>query len=86
MGDKEICFLCDEETGAAGEDSCYSEANGDGPFCQECFDHSWCRPCNGEGEHYVRRNSAGEVDYLNGDRTNELINCTMCQGDGYRTL
>ncbi len=35
----ERCVLCDEPTGNAGkgEDSFYLD-NGDGPYCEDCFD------------------------------------------------
>ena len=37
--DKERCIQCDELTGGAGrgDDSLYGD-NGDGPYCEECYD------------------------------------------------
>tara|TARA_R110002012_G_scaffold314998_2_gene528237 strand:+ start:839 stop:1018 length:180 start_codon:yes stop_codon:yes gene_type:complete len=46
----ELCFICDHETGRAGidEDSIYDK-NGNGPYCEECYEKTlkmtkeqWC--------------------------------------------
>jgi hypothetical protein len=39
MSNYELCFICDERTGRAGrhEDSLY-DADGNGPYCDSCWD------------------------------------------------
>lgn len=82
---REHCFLCEMPTGRAGrgEDSLYNDA-GAGPFCESCWDETLCRSCEGTGTIFVRRNSRGDVDYIDGARTNETTRCDMCHGEGYR--
>lgn len=41
-----------------------------------------CRNCGGSGYIFVRRNSRGEVDYIDGSPTNETMQCERCQGEG----
>jgi hypothetical protein len=81
----ELCCSCNARTGRAGkgEDSLYS-VNGEGPFCEDCFNDLTCRNCEGTGEVFVRRNSRGEVDYIDGSRTAEVTACDVCKGEGLR--
>lgn len=80
----EHCFLCNAKTGKAGrgEDSLYTDA-GNGPFCPDCWEETFCQTCEGTGEIFVRRNQKGEVDYLDGSPTNEIAKCDMCKGEGF---
>lgn len=41
-----------------------------------------CSYCEGQGTVYVKRNSRGEVDYIDGSPTNETSRCDMCHGEG----
>lgn len=43
-----------------------------------------CNSCEGTGRVFVRRNSKGEIDYIDGARTGELVNCDVCHGEGKR--
>ena len=43
-----------------------------------------CNSCEGTGEVSVRRNSKGEIDYIDGARTNETAKCSVCHGEGVR--
>lgn len=81
----ETCCRCNEPTGraGAGDDSLYT-AFGRGPFCQECFDEIKCHGCEGSGEIFVRRNSKGQIDYIDGSPTSETTKCLMCDGEGSR--
>lgn len=80
---RQKCFLCGEETGRCAEDSILAE-NGDGEFCEYCWEETACNSCDATGIVYVWRNSAGKVDYLDGSPTNEQTNCSLCHGKGYR--
>lgn len=43
-----------------------------------------CRACEGSGEVFVRRNSKGKIDYIDGSPTSETTRCDMCHGEGVR--
>lgn len=42
-----------------------------------------CGVCQGTGEIRVLRNAWGEVDYLSGKPTGELVMCEHCNGEGF---
>jgi hypothetical protein len=42
-----------------------------------------CRNCDGCGEISVRRNERGEIDYLDGTPTDEMVECIVCRGFGF---
>jgi len=48
----------------------------------ECDEPLPCKHCEGTGEVFVKRNSRGQVDYLDGSPTNERTRCDMCHGEG----
>lgn len=41
-----------------------------------------CLICEGSGEIFVRRNSRGQIDYIDGSPTGELVECYACYGTG----
>ena len=43
-----------------------------------------CPTCEGSGEVFVRRNSRGQIDYIDGSPTSETTRCDMCNGEGVR--
>ena len=49
--------------------------------CSYCM--SWCGDCDGSGQRYVYRNSVGKVDYIDGIKTQETIECETCNGEGH---
>ena len=44
-----------------------------------------CRTCEGSGEVFVRRDSKGRIDYIDGSPTGETTRCDMCNGEGVRS-
>lgn len=52
-------------------------------ICNECFEDLVCDVCCGNCVIIVQRNAKGEVDYLNGQFTNEETECENCDGMGY---
>lgn len=75
------CVECDNKTGRCAEDAIY--VGNVGPLCEDCRQKYRCGDCEGEGERNVFRNSRGEVDYVGGDWTDELVKCETCGGEGY---
>lgn len=43
-----------------------------------------CQTCEGSGQVFVRRNSRGQIDYIDGSPTSETTRCDMCHGEGVR--
>lgn len=41
-----------------------------------------CPNCEGSGRVFVRRNSRGQVDYIDGSPTSETTDCYKCHGEG----
>jgi hypothetical protein len=81
-GTRQLCARCGEATGRCEEDAIY--AGEYGPLCEICADDLRCLSCEGEGVVDVRRNGRGNVDYLNGVPSGEIVNCESCGGTGYR--
>ncbi len=80
----EYCTYCNSPTGKVGqgEDSLFFPDK-DGPYCEKCYD-IWCCPsCNGTGNIVVYRNVEGGLDYLYGERSEELAICDNCKGIGH---
>lgn len=50
------------------------------PPCYNC--EQSCEDCEGTGKINVRRNSAGKIDYVDGTRTSETVECDRCHGAG----
>ena len=48
------------------------------------FAYDSCPACEGSGEIFVRRNSRGKIDYIDGSPTGELTTCSSCSGEGVR--
>ena len=44
-----------------------------------------CQTCGGSGEVFVRRDSRGRIDYIDGSPTSETTRCDMCNGEGVRS-
>lgn len=75
-----LCIACNDilET---EEDMCFHEQSGQGPFCEICLSYLNCGICNGEGRYRIKRNSTGDIDYLDGSPAEE-IECPECDGFG----
>lgn len=78
--EKEVCPVCNK----IATESCDVCGN---LFCTLCVEeHDHCPSCGGVGEyqHIVLRDTRGNLDYLNGQSTGEIVreHCRRCDGSG----